>query len=97
MTKEEFNAKRRQSFTARIQREVTDAEYEEIEFVYNWHPSISNTEGKDQIVYLYNTFGMRIIRDMMSTAKKAKELDSEILATKHRLEELQEEYAELTK
>ena len=97
MTKEEFNAKRKQSFIARLQREVTDAEYAEIEFVYNWHPSISNTEGKDQIAYLYNTFGMRIIRDMMPTAKKAKELDSEILATKHRLEELQEEYAELTK
>lgn len=97
MTKEEFNAKRKQSLTARLQREVTDAEYAEIEFVYNWHPSISNTEGKDQIAYLYNTFGMRIIRDMMPTAKKAKELDSEILATKHRLEELQEEYAELTK
>lgn len=89
MTKEEF--------TALLQRKVTDAEYADIEFVYNWYPSISNTDGKDQIAYLYNTFGMRIIRDMMPTAKKAMELDNEILATKHRLEELQEEYAKLTK
>lgn len=97
MTREEFNAKRKQSFTARVQHEVTDTEYAEIEFVYNWHPSISNTEGKDQIAYLYNTFGMRIIRDMMPTAKKAKELNSEILATRHYLEELQAQYVELTK
>lgn len=89
MTKEEF--------TARLQRKVTDAEYADIEFVYNWHPSISNTEGKDQIAYLYNTFGMRIIRDMMPTAKKAEELENEILTAKHQLEELQKEYDKLTK
>lgn len=87
MTKQEFNE--------RANREVTNHEYEEIEFVYTWHPSISNTGGKREIAYLFNTFGMRIIRDMMPTAKKARELDSEIIATRDRLEELQRSYEEL--
>ena len=31
------------------------------------------SESKDQIAYLYKTFGMRIIEDMIPTARKARE------------------------
>lgn len=40
-----------------------------IDYVYMYHPCISNTKGKGQIAYLYMHFGMRLIRDMESTAR----------------------------
>lgn len=39
-----------------------------IDYVYMYHPCISNIHGKRQIAYLYVCFGMRLIRDMESTA-----------------------------
>ena len=39
-----------------------------IEYVYMYHPSISNVDGKSQIAYLYVVFGMRLIMDMRNTA-----------------------------
>ena len=45
-------------------------DYEVVETVYTFHPSISNTEGKNEIAYLYVNFGMRIILDMLPTAKE---------------------------
>mgnify|MGYP000911950086 FL=1 len=76
-------------------RDFTDAEYEAIETVYTFHPAISETEGKQQIASLYDTFGFRIIADMLPTAIKAKEYEEQIARKKHELEELQEKYREL--
>jgi predicted aldo/keto reductase-like oxidoreductase len=82
----------KQEFKALAKREFTDKEYEAIETVYTYHPSISETEGKKQIASLYDTFGIRIIADMMPTATKAKEYEERIAQKKHELEELQEEF-----
>lgn len=60
--------------------QVTEKEYKDIEFVYTFHPSISNTEGKTQIAQLYKIGGIRLIRDMIPTARKAQELDNKIMA-----------------
>lgn len=60
--------------------QVTESEYKDIEFVYTFHPSISNTEGKTQIAQLYKIGGMRLIKDMLPTARKAQELDNKIMA-----------------
>lgn len=76
-------------------RDFTDAEYEAIETVYTFHPAISDTEGKQQIANLFDTFGFRIIADMLPTAIKAKELEEQITRKRHELEELQEEYRKL--
>ena len=84
-----------QEFRALAKRSFTDDIYAEIETVYTYHPCISETEGKKQIAYLYDTFGARIIRDMLLTAIKAR--DYEMLMAQKRLElrELQEAYNEL--
>lgn len=70
MTREEFTVKARQicdSTGIKFNTPTTD-EMKLIEYVYMYHPSISNVDGKDQIAYLYVHFGMRIIRDMRNTA-----------------------------
>lgn len=72
MTKHEFEEK--------LGNQVTEKEYKDIEFVYTFHPSISNTEGKTQIAQLYKIGGIRLIRDMIPTARKAQELDNKIMA-----------------
>ena len=61
-----------------------DKEYNDIEFLYNWHPSISRSDdtGKDQIARLYSEFGMGIIRDMYSTASEHNNLCNQIEVAK---------------
>lgn len=73
MNKQEFLSK-----LSKGTRVPTDDEYLKIEYVYTWHPSISETDGKKQVVYLYSNFGMRIFDDMMKTAERAENLDSHI-------------------
>ena len=76
-------------------RKPTESEFETIQFVYNYHPSIHPSEGKNQIAMLYNTFGMRIIMDMYSTAKRAQEIEDERRRLKLRLQELMQEEEDL--
>lgn len=87
MTKQEFKALTKRSFT--------DSAYADIETVYTFHPCISETEGKKQIASLYDTFGMRIIKDMLPTAEKAREYESQIAQKRHELEALKDELDEL--
>ena len=68
----------REEFEAKLGREINPAEYKDIEFVYNFHPSISETDGKKQIADLYKLGGIRLIRDMIPTARKAQEIEDEI-------------------
>lgn len=85
MMKEEF-----QKLTT---REFTDKEYEAIEAVYAFHPSISETEGKQQIATIWDTFGMRTIADMLLTAIRAREYEDRISKIKHELDELKNEFS----
>ena len=55
--------------------EVTQQDYNRIEFVYNFHPSIPETGGKETIAKLYEIGGMRLIKDMTPTARIAKDLE----------------------
>jgi len=85
----------KQEFKALTKRDFTDEEYEIIEIVYTFHPSISETEGKKQIAHLFDNFGFRIIADMLPTAVKAREYEELIAKKRHELEELQKAYNEL--
>lgn len=83
-------------FEERLGKPVTEKEYKDIEFVYTFHPVISNTEGKTQIAELYKIGGMRLIKDMIPTAKKAQILEEKIITAntdlmklKHQLEMLE--------
>ena len=76
-------------------RKPTESEFDTIQFVYNYHPAIHPSEGKDQIAMLYSTFGMRIIMDMLDTAQQAELIESERRQLKNRLRELEREEEEL--
>ena len=78
----------RHEFENIIQAECPEDAFKIINFVYTFHPSISETEGKQQIASLYNTFGMRIIADMHPTAVKAQELEDKIRNTRANLDVL---------
>lgn len=89
MTKEEFEKN--------IGKKVDPEDYTVIEYVYTFHPSISETDGKKQIADLYKTFGMRVIKDMVQTAEKAEKLEAEIRAARIKLDNLKAEYEDLAK
>lgn len=82
-------------FQERINRSITDSDYAIVEYVYTWHPSIDPNKGKDQIAYLYDNFGMRIIRDMLPTAEKSEDLLKRIEKLNAEVNQLREEYREL--
>ena len=72
MTKEEF-------LQAAGIEHIGETDYNVIEFVYTYHPSISNGDGKKQIAAIYNLpGGMRIIKDMLSTAQNAEAIHAKI-------------------
>ena len=61
-----------------IGKPVSDEEYSTIEYVYTWYPTISETDGKNQIAKLYTDFGMPLIEDMMERAGKMENLDKDL-------------------
>ena len=75
-------------FEEKLGSQVTESEYKDIEFVYTFHPSISNTEGKTQIAQLHKIGGNRLIKDMIPTARKAQLLDGKIMTANANLMEL---------
>lgn len=92
MTRQEFDdiAKERG-----FQIQITNDDYLAIERVYQFHPCISETDGKKQIVDLVGLYGMRIIRDMEPTAKKAQQLEDEIRSYRYQLDLKEQELEDL--
>lgn len=86
MTKEEFEQ--------HIGEEVTPDQYEKIEEVYMWHPTI---EDKDDIATIYKVGGMRVILDMLPTAQKAETINRKQAELRAELVRLNREYKALEK
>lgn len=76
---------------------ITRTMYWAIETVYAFHPSIDEVKGKEQIAYLVVNFGYRIIADMLPTALAFQRLEEELLATRNKLNQIQEDMDELRK
>lgn len=55
--------------------EVSNEDYLTIEMVYAYHPAIDEVAGKMQIAQLYAYGGMAVIRDMVPTAAKARQIE----------------------
>jgi hypothetical protein len=79
MTKEEFER--------RIGNQVTQEEYDEIEMVYNFHPAISNTDGKNEVAALHK---LGVIPDLVARAERAKGIEAEISCVKGAIADYQE-------
>lgn len=87
MTKHEFEK--------RIEKPVSDADYGVIEMVYQFHPSIKNVSGKDEVAELYKSFGITIFLDMFPRAEKACELENSLRRAQAEVERIKEEIEEL--
>ena len=68
----------KQEFEKISGKTVSQGDYAKIEFVYQFHPSIPNVEGKEMIAELYNLGGMRLIKDMLPTARTNKDLEERL-------------------
>ena len=78
----------KEEFEKFVGETVSTEDYNVIETVYIWHPSISEVSGKDQISSIYRQFGMPVIHDMLETAMYAKELDSQRRQLMRRVDEI---------
>lgn len=85
MTKQEFESRLEPGKT------VTGGQYKIIEYVYMYYPAIDAVHGKDQIAYLYNTFGMTVINDMLPRARRGEQLEKDFLEAQKRLDEIKKE------
>lgn len=74
---------------------ISDGDYSVIEKVYTFHPSISETDGKRQIAYLYVTFGFAIIKDMEVRADLMAERERKLLSLNSSIEELKKEMEDI--
>lgn len=69
---------------------LTADQYKTVEFVYTYHPSISETNGKREIASIYVQYGYRVILDMVETAQRVKEIDDEFLSLRKIMTSLRE-------
>ncbi len=93
MYKQEFEA-RLEDMVGHVMR-VSDEDYDVIEKVYTFHPSISETDGKNQIARLYLEYGMSIIRDMEPRAALMEKKEEELRDVQARTRQLQIEIEEI--
>lgn len=94
MTREEFTEKCKE-MRPEVKLAITPKEYSEIEYVYEFHPSISETEGKSQIAYLYLTFGMALIRDMKVRAEAMDKAEARMRAARIEMDKIKDEIQRL--
>lgn len=94
MTKEEFK-KHLEDYAPGNMRKFTDADYALIEYVYTYHPTISNVGGKKQIAVIFQEGGMSVIRDMKRRAQGTEVLEKKIASARLELDKLIKEYEQL--
>lgn len=86
----------KREFEGMIEQPVSDAEYKVIETVYQWHPSVKEVSGKEEVAELYKSFGMAIFHDMLPRAKKNRELENQFLHARAEMERIRAEMEELS-
>lgn len=87
----------KQEFEQRIGTKINDKDYSIVEHVYTWHPSIDETEGKDQIAELYKSFGMPLIKNMMEAANYMETIDRAMRQVQRELDELKKRAVRVAK
>ncbi len=96
MMKSEFVSKVRDLGGHIDEDELTKEDYGTIEFVYMYHPSVPEVNGKEAIARIWMLpGGMRIIRDMVATAEKAREIEDEERKIRAQISQLQSQLNEL--
>lgn len=86
----------KREFEEMIEQPVSDAEYKVIETVYQWHPSVKEVSGKEEVAELYKSFGMAIFHDMLPRAEKNRELENKLRHVQAEVERIKAEMEELS-
>lgn len=76
-------------------KEPTNEEFEVISEVYACHPCIDAVRGKEQIATLWSVGGMRLMLDMLQTARQAAAIDDKIIRLRAEIDRLLVEYKSL--
>lgn len=87
----------KREFEEMIEQPVSDEEYRVIETVYQWHPSVKEVSGKEEVAELYKSFGMAIFHDMLPRAEKNRELERQFLHARAEMERIKAEMEELSR
>ena len=87
----------KEEFESLVGHEMSISDYKIIEFVYTWHPAISETEGKKQMATLYTCFGMSVIIGMKEAAEYAQNIDTEISRLQSQIKDLEDRKEALLK
>lgn len=87
----------KREFEEMIEHPVSDAEYRVIETVYQWHPSVKEVSGKEEVAELYKSFGMAIFHDMLPRAEKNRELENKLRHAQAEVERIKAEMEELSR
>lgn len=74
---------------------VSGEDYETIEYVYTWYPTVSETEGKKQVATIYSMLGMAPFRDMLTRARLAEDAETRLRTAKRRVQEIEQEIRDL--
>lgn len=86
----------KKEFEEMVGNPVSDADYDVVGTVYQWHPSVSETSGKEEVAELYKSFGITVFLDMLPRAKKNRELSMEFGRLRAEMKRVQEEIEELS-
>ena len=79
----------KEEFEKLVGKEISMVDYVDVEYVYTWHPAISESNGKAQIIAaIYNAGGMVVIRSMKEATTIAQELDMELSEEMRKVERL---------
>ncbi len=84
----------KEEFEKLIDKKVSGEDFDVIQFVYNFYPTISETNGKTEVAELYKKHGMGIFHDMYPTARRGMVLEDSIRRTEIALDTLKREYKE---
>jgi hypothetical protein len=82
-------------FEKKLGRGVSGREYQIIEQVYNFHPLITNQNGKAEIVALYKMGGIGLMEDMFPTANQMQELEVKSWVLQAQINDLKREKEEI--
>lgn len=101
MTKQEFLDRVQAVFESEgikgVKAGISDNDYRSVEFVYTWHPAISEVNGKEQIAKIYVDFGMSVISDMVSRSHIMREKETELMRLQSSINELKGDIEDLKK
>ncbi len=87
----------KREFEEMIEQPVSDTEYRVIETVYQWHPSVKEVSGKEEVAELYKSFGMAIFYDMLPRAERNCELEKQLRHAQTEVERIKGEMEDLSR